>query len=161
VRIAILSALLTAGCWSTAAPVSTAPPIVFSPPPPRTPDPPSFSVWEGRYVCTQGPTAMRLTISVKPDGTARVRFDFRALPENPGVPTGAYQLIGSMLLNSDGTLELRASPDQWFDQPSGYQMVGLRAQSDAAHRTLTGRITHENCGELELVRLETPRARPR
>ncbi|MBX3156657.1 MAG: hypothetical protein KF773_11695 [Deltaproteobacteria bacterium] len=151
---ALVTSLALSACWSGAPPPPTAgPPVAVAPPPRHVPDPPKFSVWEGRYVCSQGPTAMKLSISATPDGAARIRFDFRALPENPAVPSGSYQLLGSLVVTDDGTLELAANPDRWFDQPSGYTMVGIRARSDARQTSMKGRIANDSCGELEVTRL--------
>jgi hypothetical protein len=148
---AALCSLALAACWSGATGPAPAA-IAISPPPKHAPDAPKYSVWEGRYVCSQGPTAMKLSISTAPDGAARIRFDFSALPENPAVPSGSYQLLGSFIVDADGALELTANPDVWFDQPASYQMVGVRAHSDAAHKTMKGRIANDSCGDLELTR---------
>ena len=47
--------------------------------------------WTGKYVCGQGVTGARLILSE--DGSRGV-FHFYALPENPGVPEGCYQVTG-------------------------------------------------------------------
>jgi hypothetical protein len=74
--------------------------------------------WKGSYLgCTQGPTG--LTLIVKPAGQTgnqlAAKFDFHALPSNPGVPTGSYTMKGYLF---PGAVVLYAS--KWIKQPGGY-----------------------------------------
>ncbi len=106
---------------------------------------PLHSEWSGRYVCAQGATAVQLTIDAHPTGEAVATFEFSALPENPNVPSGAYQLKGRLQRTIDGGFEAKLVPDQWLDQPPGYGMVGLTAVTDPGHTVLRGNIDTAGC----------------
>jgi hypothetical protein len=74
--------------------------------------------WKGSYLgCSQGPTG--LTLIVKPAGQTgnqlAAKFEFHALPSNPGVPTGSFTMKGYLF---PGVVVLYAS--KWIKQPGGY-----------------------------------------
>ena len=110
---------------------------------------PMRTQWEGHYFCTQGKTAMRLTIETNPGGEAIMIFEFGPLAENPHLPTGSYQLLGTHAPGDDGATVLEMQPDKWIVQPPGYSSVSLTAEIDSEHKTITGRIHNPSCGELE------------
>lgn len=76
--------------------------------------------WEGAYGCTQGVTGLRLTIEPGPEDTVTAVYEFRAVPENPDVPSGSFAMEGTY---HDRRLTLEGV--EWIDQPSGYLMVDL------------------------------------
>src|SRR5205823_974096 len=112
-----------------------------------------YSVWDGKYKCSQGVTAMKLRITTLPDGTADATFEFGPIDENPNpIPHGTYKLTGTLYVSDAGELELKLVPDHWIDQPPNYTMTGLTAKSDKRFQMLRGKIDDPNCGWLEVTR---------
>ncbi len=79
--------------------------------------------WKGSYLgCTQGKTG--LTLIVKPSGQTgnqlAAKFEFHALPSNPGVASGSFTMKGYLF---PGVVVLYAS--KWIKQPGGYILVDL------------------------------------
>ena len=79
--------------------------------------------WKGSYLgCVQGTTA--LTLIVKSAGQTgnqlAAKFEFHALPSNPGVASGSFTMKGYLF---PGVVVLYAS--KWVKQPSGYLLVDL------------------------------------
>ena len=79
--------------------------------------------WKGSYLgCTQGTTG--LTLIVKPAGQTgnqlAAKFEFHALPSNPGVASGSFTMKGYLF---PGVVVLYAS--KWIKQPGGYLLVDL------------------------------------
>ena len=138
---------------------------------------PIEGVWEGRYVCAQGPTGAMLTIKAPPhwpgiqvylhrllmgwlaNPETRVpeaqpkqlqidaRFRFYALPDNPGVPSGEFELSGTF----DPELGvLNLYPSQWIEQPEGYNWAGLKALLENEGQSLTGALDLQGCGVVAL-----------
>lgn len=94
--------------------------------------------WKGSYLgCVQGPTA--LTLIVKPAGQTgnqlAAKFEFHALPSNPGVPSGSYTMKGYLF---PGVVVLYAS--KWIKQPSGYVTKDLAGPLPKAGR-FTGAVS--------------------
>lgn len=81
-------------------------------------------VWTGRYICAQGETAVQLTIR---DVGSRLWavFAFSATPENPDVPSGAFEMRGRLLQGR--TVVLNAG--RWIDRPGDYDVVHLRGET--------------------------------
>lgn len=107
------------------------------------------STWEGRYVCTQGVTGLTLELRGTGGTSVSATFQFYGVPENPGVPTGAYVLTG--VIRGDGTIEL--VPDHWLAQPERYVMVGMWGVLDRASGVMRGAITNPACAEFDLHRV--------
>ena len=148
-------AVCVSGCWGSTQPTPPPAPAAVAAiaPAPVTPDVPKYSVWEGKYKCSQGVTAMRLRIATLPDGTADATFEFGPSDENPQpIPKGTYKLTGTLYVGDSGEFELRLVPDKWIDQPPNYSMTGLTARSDHSLHTLKGKIDHPNCDWLEVTR---------
>jgi hypothetical protein len=165
----VVAILLLAGCSGrsaagtsrsplpTAAPISTARGTQAEPPSETSsaqtnrgqrPDPGRIDgVWEGEYVCNQGATGLRLTVNVISGATTEATFDFYALPENPAVPAGSFAMRGTF---SD-TLSLDG--DRWIDQPTGYVMVGLRADVPPGPISeISGTVVGTNCSTFSVRR---------
>ncbi len=119
--------------------------------PERTSMLPSYSVWDGRYTCSQGLTAVHLVLDATRAGEVVATFAFGPLDENPGVPSGSIRMIGSLRMVAR-RLELQLAPDRWIVQPPGWLMVGVTAESDLAQRVMRGRIIEPTCGDIELRR---------
>jgi len=159
-----LVAVMLAGCWTAprnASPLPAAPEPAYASSAPMPTGPlrghralPIHTVWEGHYFCSQGKTFMRLTLDTNPGGEAVMMFEFGPLPENPPVPTGSYQLIGTHVASDDGSLELELTPDKWIVQPPGYVSVSISAEIDSEHQTISGKLNNANCGELEGKRVD-------
>ncbi len=142
--------------------------------------PPSIEgVWEGRYVCAQGPTGITLTLKAVPywpgfqvylhrllmgwlrnpeTEVQEVRgehleieanFRFHALPDNPSVPTGAFELTGTFN-RALGVLDLY--PSQWLERPEGYDLVGVKGVLDEDGQRLKGASDGAGCGAIMLRR---------
>ncbi len=109
---------------------------------------PQAEIWEGEYTCPQGITALTLRITRREGTTMEAVFSFRASEKNPGVPSGAFTLVGNM--RADRSFEL--TPSQWIDRPDRYVMVGMAGELDAEGTTMRGRITEAVCGGFELRR---------
>ena len=100
-------------------------------------------VWEGRFVCGQRTTGLTLTISDVKEITARRHF--YALPENPGVPSGNYELSGRFgpVL---GRVDLR--PSKWANRLTGYNIVALQGALKEDRQSSEGR---DRCGGLRTL----------
>ncbi|MEV0589641.1 serine/threonine-protein kinase [Nonomuraea sp. NPDC050310] len=103
--------------------------------------------WTGEYTCTQGVTALTLTITGTPDAL-KATFAFGADPSNPGVPTGSFAMRGTV---EDGVLRLRG--DRWIDRPGDYLMVGLLARlAPERPDRLDGTVESDGCTTFSLHR---------
>lgn len=149
-RLAILVAVV--GCWTAGTPATPVHEPIASAPKPIDEHRHRVTIWQGRYTCSQGPTALTLTLFTVSDGV-EATFDFGPLPENPNVPHGSYKLKGKARPYERGEYSLELAPVEWIDRPGAYVMVGLNAITTNEHRGLRGRIAHATCGELELSRL--------
>ncbi len=141
--------VMLGGCWSsTAAPE----PVQNVADPNQVEAVPSHSVWRGKYDCRQGITALELTLDVAESGAANALFVFGPHERNPQIPSGSYQMSGSV--HEDGPrLVVRLAPRAWIEQPESYVMVGLEARSDGSRQKLVGRITEAGCTAVELGRI--------
>jgi hypothetical protein len=157
-RIALALSLLLAACGSRAERVETTTSVVVVESAPQTNgttgELPAHTLWQGRYLCAQGPTALTLTLDLSPDGRAAAVFDFGPLPENPTVPNGRYLVDGTAFRHPDGAVDVALRPDRWITQPPDYVMVGLVVAIDAPGRAGRGRIDQPDCGAVELARVQ-------
>lgn len=111
---------------------------------------PLVGTWEGRYVCRQGETGMRLVIDIpeqldsdEPKVTElRVIFAFFPVPENPSVPRGSYSLVGAE--SADGVL---LAAEEWIDRPADYLLLDLLVTSDIEDgmQAMTGTVQDPSC----------------
>lgn len=144
---------MVAGCWSNPPPPTTSVANVAATNAPTTNPLPAHTVWDGRYECAQGVTAVKLTLDVEPDGRARAIFDFGPLADNPTLPNGSFRLRGTAK-PIDDAIEINLQPDEWIDRPDNYEMVGLRAGVDATRRGIRGRILNDSCDWLDAKRAD-------
>ena len=113
---------------------------------------PAISVWTGSYVCPQGVTALRLSVTTRAGGAAVATFEFGPHSNNAKVPRGEFLMTGTVRMLPRGQLQMKLVPDRWITRPEGWWMVGLSATSDLEQQTLEGRINAQSCGELSAHR---------
>ncbi len=134
-------------------------------------------VWQGRYICGQGPTGVTLTIRVLPPRpglqlyiyhwvTSLIRgpkfepsawkpkrseiaalFQFYPLPGAKPAPSGSFELDGTFD-PAVGLVDL--DPTKWVEQPPGYMLIGFRAVQDG--KSLRGAINEPGCGVIAVGR---------
>jgi hypothetical protein len=118
---------------------------------------PAITVWEGRYMCPQGVTAVELTLErglTTPDtGETSVDAVFTFGPHvgNPGLPTGSYRMTGQISAVA-GELVVSLQPDAWITRPLTYEMVSVQATIDRDQRRLVGTIGSPRCSWIEANR---------
>jgi tetratricopeptide (TPR) repeat protein len=139
---------------------------------------PIEGVWQGRYICEQGPTGVTLTIRTlpawpglqvyihhwlmslirvpnleRPAGKPKrseiaALFQFYPLPGAKAEPSGSFELNGTF----DPALGLvDLYPSKWVEQPPGYSLIGFRAVVEDGTR-LKGAINESGCGIIVLGR---------
>ena len=108
--------------WSSSSLSGTVPGVQLANPSPASTTSPLTGTWTGSYFCAQGKTGLRLAVQATPDGTLTATFNFYAVPDNPGVPSGSFTMTGTY---SDAGVDL--THDHWISQPPGYLMVDLSA----------------------------------
>lgn len=150
-----LALVVIAGCWA-GAPRAETPAVdddddLFAMPRDRFP---LHSEWRGEYRCTQGRTAVTLTLDARPSGALRAVFEFGPHPENPDVPAGAYRLAGRIRSGPEGTFDIALQPRAWIRQPVGYIMVPVKARSSRRWLRLVGRMLHPSCGAIDVRRTD-------
>jgi hypothetical protein len=106
-------------------------------------------LWRGRYVCAQGATGLILTVRKAGGGNVTAVFKFFALPENPGVPPGEFEMAGRPGPQRN---HLQLFPSGWIKEPSGYVMVGLDGDYNESTGEYSGRVTHPSCSQFILHR---------
>ena len=111
--------------------------------------------WRGTYTCGQGNTALTLTIAALDKERVSALFHFEAAPDNPGVPSGCFEMSGRF---DARTGRLALAPGFWIARPQGYEMVGLEGQLGADGMAMSGRVDHPTCTSFQLVRRVIPNA---
>ncbi|MEV0292669.1 hypothetical protein [Nocardia sp. NPDC050710] len=102
--------------------------------------------WTGSYFCSQGETALTLTLD-PPDGAgSRAVFGFGPSPANPGIPIGAFEMGVGYLHNV-----LTFTQRRWITRPGDYLMVDLVAD-DVSPSHLSGRVTGPGCTIFQVTR---------
>jgi tetratricopeptide (TPR) repeat protein len=141
-------------------------------------EPPIEGVWQGRYICGQGPTGVTLTIRTLPQwpglqvyihhwlmslirvpnlepsqakpkrSEIAALFQFYPLAGAKAAPSGSFELDGTF----DPALGLvDLYPSKWIEQPPGYSLIGFRAVVEDG-KTLRGAINEPGCGMIILGR---------
>lgn len=93
--------------------------------------------WTGKYICAQGITALRLNIAAGQGEAITATFNFGPLPENPGVPNGAYRMEG---VYEPASRHLKLDGVRWIEAPAGYAMVGLDGRLKENGQTIAGAV---------------------
>ena len=106
--------------------------------------------WTGKYICSQGVTALRLSIAQGKGQAITATFNFGPLPENPEVPKGAYRMAGTY---DPATRHVKLAGVKWIDAPFGYAMVGLDGRMTASGETISGYVPDLfGCTDFEIHR---------
>lgn len=103
--------------------------------------------WSGTYVCSQGETALELTLRGNAHGIVRGTFAFSPTPQNPEVLTGSYPVLGRLTGTS---LVLR--PVDVRQMPGAYVPVGIQATVERGGARIAGWIEGPICGIVTLQR---------
>jgi hypothetical protein len=111
--------------------------------------------WHGKYMCTQGITGVTLMIERR-SNRLHGRFCFCAVPENPGLPTGEFELEGQ--LDQGGTVRL--IPKRWILAPPGWLMIPLELSPSADGKSMTGTIGFPGCSRIQLAKAIDSSRRP-
>ena len=157
--------LLLAGCWTT---TSTAPatPQPIANEAPRFADSyqyrgpaaptrevfPRHSVWQGTYICSQGLTAVTLTLDITRDGDVTGVYEFGPVPSNPSVPEGSFEMTGKAEPNGPGAFTAQLTPGAWINRPASYVSVAMTIE--ATGRDLEGTIGSPNCRDFRTRRID-------
>ncbi len=104
--------------------------------------------WRGGYVCAQGHTAVALTIEPRQDGTFSALFHFEAASDNPGVPTGCYEMRGRL---DPATGRVLFRQHRWLLRPPDYVMVDLEGQLSSSGDRMEGRVVGPFCTEFQVA----------
>ena len=111
--------------------------------------------WTGKYVCNQGVTGARLILSG--DGSRGV-FHFFALPENPRVPEGCYQVTG-VFNSTSGAMAI--IPGEWYLRPRNYNGAAFSGIVDERSENFAGKINGlQGCASVFLSRAAPTRPLP-
>lgn len=105
----------------------------------------------GTYVCRQGETNADLEIErVKASDTERYEIDliFHFMQEVTKVG-GAIRMHGTF---DSETYELRLNPGEWIERPATYVGVSVHANVSHDGRVIDGKMVHEGCGSIHVVR---------
>jgi hypothetical protein len=108
---------------------------------------PPIGLWQGRYKCAQGQTALALQITAISPTQVRAVFYFHALASNPHVPQGCFSMQGHF---DPATKRLHLSPTRWLSQPPFYVWTGLSGTVGAGGAVLTGTIQGPACTDFAL-----------
>jgi hypothetical protein len=109
--------------------------------------------WRGNYICAQGMTALALTIEPRKDGSLTALFHFEAVPDNPDVPTGCYEMQGRF---TPGTNEVALAPLRWLRRPPNYVMVGLEGRLAPDGAQVEGLVQGPGCSFFRVQRSAQP-----
>jgi hypothetical protein len=105
--------------------------------------------WRGTYVCYQGATGLFLNVKRSGDNEVAAIFSFFAVPENPGVPSGEFEMTGRPGPQGD---HLQLFPSAWITRPPGYVMVELDGDYDESSGAYSGRVLAPGCTRFILRR---------
>lgn len=103
--------------------------------------------WRGTYKCGQGITGMTLILNLVGSDVSAV-FNFYPVNSNPNVPSGSFELLGTIYGN-----QITLKKHRWISRPQGYNMLDLSLRWDEKRDILTSKI----CGNsIELKRESNP-----
>lgn len=105
--------------------------------------------WTGTYICMQGETSLRLTITPKIGGGVDALFHFGRLPSNPGVPEGCFLMTGTF---DPPTGRLTLIPTRWLLHPYTFVTVELDGALDPSGSQISGTVAGPGCTTFELSR---------
>lgn len=106
--------------------------------------------WTGKYFCSQGVTALHLTIQKGEGQKIAATFSFGPLPENPDVSQGSYQMRGTY---DPASRRIKLDGAKWIKEPLGYVMVGLDGQMASSGQKISGHVPDLfSCTDFEVWR---------
>jgi hypothetical protein len=108
-----------------------------------------IGIWRGSYVCAQGVTGLFLTVKRLETGDVAAVFRFFAVPENPAVPSGEFDMAGTP---GAETNHLDLYPRQWIVRPPNFVMVALDGDYDEATGNYAGEVHGPGCSRFILRR---------
>lgn len=111
--------------------------------------------WRGAYHCNQGNTALALTIEPRKDGSLAALFHFELAADNPGVPTGCFEMEGRF---EPATGQMMLRPVRWVLRPGGYLMVGLDGLVSVEGERMEGAVRGPGCTAFRIERAPGPAA---
>lgn len=112
--------------------------------------PPITGEWTGKYICSQGVTALHLRIEKREGQKIAATFSFGPLPENPDVPEGSYQMRGTY---DPASRRMKLDGATWLKAPLGYVMVGLEGQMTSSGQKISGHVPDLfSCTDFEVWR---------
>jgi hypothetical protein len=109
--------------------------------------PEATSEWSGSYVCNQGLTNLTLTITRKGSADLTAVFAFSEHPDNPGVPSGSFNMVGTFDPNGD-VVELNAT--DWIRKPPGFETVDLEGVLDPTQIHIDGEVLAIGCSSFSV-----------
>ncbi len=109
--------------------------------------PEATSEWSGSYVCNQGLTNLTLTITRQGSADLTAVFAFSEHPDNPGVPSGSFNMVGTFDPNGD-VVELDAT--DWIRQPQGWGTVDLEGVLDPTQSHIEGEVLFNGCSSFSV-----------
>ena len=117
----------------------------------QAPTPAISGEWIGKYVCSQGITALKLNVSQSSSGALTATFSFGPLPENPNIPSGAYRMEGAF---DPLTRKVKLHGVKWIEAPDNYVMVDLDGRVDTDGARIDGRVPPQwmGCSVFEVRR---------
>lgn len=107
------------------------------------------AVYEGRYLCAQGDTGMKLRIAQVQGQRVSGVFEFFHEPTDA---RGSFSVEGTLRQSGEITFD----PIEWIVHPPRYVAVPFRVTVSENGETLQGGVLHESCGSMVAHRAATP-----
>ncbi len=104
-----------------------------------------YSVWVGRYECSQGWTDLELEVTKVQDENIEALFNFEHVPSGAA---GSFYLSGTF---DPESREVNFMPGEWKIRPYCYSTVGMAGKVLDHPTRFEGRITHDKCGSFKVV----------
>ncbi len=109
-------------------------------------------VWRGTYTCGLGVTGGRLTVQREAGSAIEARFDFFPVARNPGLPSGAFEMQGTV-----DTVQhsIRLFPTRWLQRPPGATWANMTGVYDPVTGALDSHIMADGCSNFraEAIRI--------
>lgn len=97
----------------------------------------TLEMYSGSYVAGQGITDVNLLVTWNSDDDITASFNFYPNSINSNVPSGRYGVDGYVTDEyGDGVYEVKFRGREWYDQPSGYEMLDFVVIFDKKNGTI-------------------------